>query len=162
VRWVAKAIGMLRTTIHAGLLELKASAAAPLSKSHGQYARAGTRRRSQEVGQLSSHRGFTHFLDTKKKVLIGDFKNAGSEWRFKGVPEDVHVYDFIDPELGKVAPYGVYDLTTDTGWVNVVIDHDTAEFAVDCIRCWWREMGEVVYPHARRQLIATDCGGSNG
>jgi hypothetical protein len=101
-------------------------------------------------------------VDTKKKELIGDFKNAGKEWQPKGTPEEVRVHDFIDPELGKVAPYGVYDLTTNAGWVNVGIDHDTAEFAVESIRRWWREMGEVTYPRAARLLITADCGGSNG
>lgn len=101
-------------------------------------------------------------VDTKKKELIGDVKNAGREWQSTGTPEEVRVYDFIDPELGKVAPYGIYDLTTNTGWVNVGIDHDTAEFAVESIRRWWLEMGEAVYPHARRLLITADCGGSNG
>ena len=101
-------------------------------------------------------------VDTKKKELIGDFKNAGKEWQPAGTPEQVRVHDFIDPELGKVAPYGVYDLTANTGWVNVGIDHDTAEFAVESIRRWWREMGEAVYPRSRRLLITADCGGSNG
>ena len=77
-------------------------------------------------------------------------------------PEEVRVHDFIDPELGKVAPYGVYDLTANAGWVNVGIDHDTAEFAVESIRRWWREMGEATYPHAARLMITADCGGSNG
>ena len=101
-------------------------------------------------------------VDTKKKELIGDFKNAGREWQPKGAPEKVRVHDFIDPELGKVAPYGVYDLTANTGWVNIGIDHDTAEFAVQSIRRWWREMGQANYPRARRLLITADCGGSNG
>lgn len=103
-------------------------------------------------------------VDTKKKELIGDFKNAGQEWQPKGTPEQVRVYDFIDPELGKVAPYGVYDVTTNTGtgWVSVGIDHDTAEFAVESIRRWWREMGIAVYPNAHRLLITADSGGSNG
>lgn len=101
-------------------------------------------------------------VDTKKKELIGDFKNAGREWQPAGTPEEVRVYDFIDPELGKVAPYGIYDLTTNTGWVSVGIDHDTAEFAVETIRRWWLEMGQIVYPQARRLLITADCGGSNG
>lgn len=101
-------------------------------------------------------------VDTKKKELIGDFKNAGREWQPVGTPEEVRVYDFIDPELGKVAPYGVYDLTNNNGWVNVGIDHDTAEFAVESIRRWWFEMGQAVYPQIRRLLITADCGGSNG
>lgn len=101
-------------------------------------------------------------VDTKKKELIGDFKNGGQEWRPKGKPEAVRVYDFIDPDLGKVAPYGVYDLTTNQGWVSVGIDHDTAEFAVESIRRWWREMGKPLYPKATRVLITADGGGSNG
>ena len=101
-------------------------------------------------------------VDTKKKELIGDFKNAGQEWQPQGTPEEVRVHDFIDPVLGKVAPYGVYDMTANMGWVNVGIDHDTAEFAVESIRRWWREMGAEVYPRARRLLITADCGGSNG
>jgi len=252
VSTVAKAIGMSRTTIHAGLSELKAAASAPASKSHGRLrvrAAGGGRkkltdkdasllsaldalvepmsrgdpmsplrwtckstyrlsdelkRQGHEVSQrticdllsqmdfsLQSTRKtreggkhedrdaqFGHIaktvadhqvsgdpvisVDTKKKELIGDFKNAGREWQPVGTPEEVRVCDFIDPELGKVAPYGVYDLTTNTGWVNVGIDHDTAEFAVESIRRWWREMGQSVYPRARRLLITADCGGSNG
>ena len=101
-------------------------------------------------------------VDTKKKELIGDFKNAGQEWQPRGTPEEVRVYDFIDPNLGKVVPYGVDDLTANQGWVSVGIDHDTAEFAVESIRRWWLEMGRPLYPGARRLLITADCGGSNG
>jgi transposase len=101
-------------------------------------------------------------VDTKKKELIGDFKNGGREWRPRGDPEGVRVHDFVDPELGKVAPYGVYDLTANQGWVSVGIDHDTAEFAVESIRRWWREMGKPLYPQAPRLLITADGGGSNG
>ena len=101
-------------------------------------------------------------VDTKKKELIGDFKNAGREWQPQGKPEQVRVHDFIDEELGKVAPYGVYDVTANVGWVSVGIDHDTAEFAVHSIRHWWLEMGRPMYGHATRLLITADCGGSNG
>lgn len=101
-------------------------------------------------------------VDTKKKELIGDFKNAGREWQPAGQPEKVRVHDFIDAELGKVNPYGVYDLTANEGWVSVGIDHDTAEFAVQTIRRWWLEMGRPLYPKAKRLLITADCGGSNG
>lgn len=101
-------------------------------------------------------------VDTKKKELIGDFKNGGQEWKLKGKPEEVRVYDFIDAELGKVAPYGVYDLNANQGWVSVGIDHDTAEFAVESIRRWWREMGKPLYASAKNLLITADCGGSNG
>ena len=101
-------------------------------------------------------------VDTKKKELIGDFKNAGKEWQPAGQPEQVRVHDFIDTELGKVAPYGVYDLKANVGWVSVGIDHDTAEFAVQSIRRWWLEMGRPLYKKAKRLLITADCGGSNG
>jgi transposase len=101
-------------------------------------------------------------VDTKKKELVGDFKNGGREWQPRGAPEEVRVYDFIDPELGKVAPYGVYDVAANQGWVSVGIDHDTAEFAVESIRRWWKERGHPRYPKARRLLITADCGGSNG
>lgn len=101
-------------------------------------------------------------VDTKKKELVGDFKNGGREWHPKGKPEKVRVHDFIDPELGKVVPYGVYDLGANESWVSVGIDHDTAEFAVESIRRWWREMGAPLYSKARRLLITADCGGSNG
>jgi hypothetical protein len=94
-------------------------------------------------------------VDTMKKALIGDFKNAGREWQPKGMPEPVRVYDFIDPTLGKVAPYGVDDIAANQGWVSVGITHDTAEFAVETIRRWWREMGRPLYPRARRLLTST-------
>ena len=101
-------------------------------------------------------------VDTKKKEILGDFANRGREWRPRGQPESVRVHDFMDPQLGKVVPYGVYDLAANAGWVSVGIDHDTAEFAVESIRRWWREMGAPLYPRATRLLITADCGGSNG
>lgn len=101
-------------------------------------------------------------VDTKKKELVGDFKNGGREWRPKGQPEPVRVHDFKDPVLGKVNPYGVYDVGADAGWVSVGTDHDTAAFAVNTIRSWWAAVGKVAYPHAGRLLITGDGGGSNG
>jgi hypothetical protein len=101
-------------------------------------------------------------VDTKKKELVGDFKNGGREWRPKGKPELVRVHDFIDPDLGKAIPYGVYDLARNTGWVSVGIDHDTAAFAVATIERWWKKMGRQAYPQAKRLLITADSGGSNG
>jgi hypothetical protein len=101
-------------------------------------------------------------VDTKKKELVGDFANAGKEWRPAGDPEPVRVHDFIDKQLGKAIPYGVYDIGRNEGWVNVGIDHDTAEFAVESIRRWWRRMGRRVYPDASRLLLTADGGGSNG
>ena len=101
-------------------------------------------------------------VDTKKKELVGDFKNAGRELRRKGQPEEVRVHDFIIPGKGRAVPYGVYDIAANEGWVSVGIDHDTAAFAVESIRRWWRRMGRKRYPTARRLLITADCGGSNG
>jgi hypothetical protein len=101
-------------------------------------------------------------VDTKKKELVGDFKNGGKEWRPKGQPEQVRVHDFLIEENGKAAPYGVYDMTHNAGWVSVGIDHDTASFAVRTIRRWWQVMGRGVYPKAKELLITADSGGSNG
>jgi Rhodopirellula transposase DDE domain len=101
-------------------------------------------------------------VDCKKKELVGDFKNAGREWHPKGNPELVRVHDFKDKQLGKAIPYGVYDVASNQGWVNVGIDHDTAEFAVNSIRSWWQNLGQARYPEATRLQITADCGGSNG
>ena len=101
-------------------------------------------------------------VDTKKKELVGDFKNAGREWQPKGQPDSVRVHDFADKSLGKVNPYGVYDQTANVGWVSVGIDHDTSSFAVESIRRWWKRMGQQTYPEAKQLLITADGGGSNG
>jgi len=100
-------------------------------------------------------------VDAKKKELVGDFKNAGKEWR-KGEPEPVRVHDFVIKQKGKAIPYGVYDLTRNAGWISVGIDHDTASFAVRAIRRWWQRMGRAAYPKAKELLITADSGGSNG
>ncbi len=101
-------------------------------------------------------------VDTKKKELVGNFKNGSREIRPKGKPEKVSVHDFMIKKLGRASPYGVYDLTSNAGWVNVGIDNDTATFAVESIRQWWYSMGKKVYPKAKRLLIIADSGGSNG
>jgi DDE family transposase len=101
-------------------------------------------------------------VDTKKKELVGDYKNNGREWLPKGLPEEVKVHAFIDPEKGKGIPYGVYDPGKNVGWVSVGINHDTAAFAVNAIRRWWQTMGAETYPSAGRLMINADCGGSNG
>lgn len=100
-------------------------------------------------------------VDTKKKELVGDFRNAGREWRPEGKPEEVRVHDFMDKKLGKVIPYGVYDLASNQGWVNVGITSDTAQFAVASIRRWWNEMGAARFPRARKLMVTADGGGSN-
>jgi transposase len=101
-------------------------------------------------------------VDTKKKELVGDFKNGGREWRPKGEPELVRTHDFKDKRLGKAIPYGVYDLANNEGWVSVGIDRDTAQFAVASIRSWWEHLGGERFPGARTLTITADCGGSNG
>jgi hypothetical protein len=101
-------------------------------------------------------------VDTKKKELVGDFKNGGREWQPRGRPEEVRAHDFIDPKLGKAIPYGVYDLAANLGWVSVGVDHDTAEFAVATLRRWWQRLGSGMYPGARRLPVTADGGGSNG
>jgi Rhodopirellula transposase DDE domain len=101
-------------------------------------------------------------VDTKKKELVGEYKNNGREWQPKGQPEPVKTHDFPNPQIGKAIPYGVYDRGRNEGWVNVGCDHDTASFAVESIRRWWRCMGRKVYPDATELLISADAGGSNG
>ena len=100
-------------------------------------------------------------VDTKKKELIGDFRNGGQEWQPKGSPEPVWAHDFIDKKLGKAIPYGVYDVAGNRGWVSVGADHDTAEFATETIHRWWRHMGSLAYPRAKELLILADGGGGN-
>jgi hypothetical protein len=101
-------------------------------------------------------------VDAKKKELVGTYKNGGREWQPKGQPERVNVYDFEDKQVGKAIPYGIYDVGRNAGWVNVGQDHDTAQFAVESLRRWWRSVGQPTYPQAERLLICADGGGSNG
>jgi len=116
-------------------------------------------------GQVKDHQGAGDpviSVDTKKKELVGEFANAGRDWRPKGQPAAVRTHDFPSDSVGKAIPYGVYDVTADAGWVNVGTDHDTAAFAVESIRRWWNAAGSSEYPAARRLLITADAGGSNG
>lgn len=117
---------------------------------------------AQQVEQFQSLDQPAISVDTKKKELIGEFKNPGQEWHPKEQPVEVRMHDFVDPQLGKAIPYGIYDLTLNKGWVSVGIDHDTAEFAVESIRHWWYEMGQSFYPTSKHLLLTDDCGGSNG
>jgi hypothetical protein len=116
------------------------------------------------VTRAQRRRQPTISVDTKKKELVGDFKNGGRAWRPKGSPTYVRVHDSLirEPGHGKAIPYGIYDLRRDEGWVSVGIDHDTASFAVNAIRRWWQRMGRLAYPHARSLVITADAGGSNG
>jgi len=117
------------------------------------------------AGQVGEHIGAGQpviSVDTKKKELVGDFKNGGREYQPCGQPERVDVHDFPDPDLGKAIPYGIYDVSANTGWVSVGIDHDTSAFAVATLRSWWTTIGKDRYPNAHRLLICADSGGSNG
>lgn len=116
----------------------------------------------QEAGRMLAQHQPVISVDTKKKELVGNFKNRGEELRPNGDPEPVRVHDFVIKELGRAAPYGVYDVGNNTGWVSVGVDHDTAAFAVETIRRWWYGMGQPTYPEARQLLITADSGGSNG
>ena len=116
----------------------------------------------REVGRQQKQSQPVISVDTKKKELVGDFKNGGREWLPQGNPRRVRVHDFLIKSKGKAIPYGVYDLTRNAGWVNLGIDHDTAAFAVNSIRRWWRTMGRRTYPKADRLMITADSGGSNG
>jgi transposase len=117
---------------------------------------------SQKVQQYLAARQPVISVDTKKKELVGDFKNGGRELQPKGRPERVRVHDFEIPARGKAAPYGVYDIGSNAAWVSVGVDHDTSTFAVESIRRWWHMMGHLTYPKAKRLLITADSGGSNG
>jgi DDE family transposase len=117
---------------------------------------------NEKVGDHLQRRQPVISVDTKKKELVGDFKNNGREVRPRGNPEKVRTHDFVIPELGRAAPYGVYDIANNTGWVSVGLDHDTSAFAVETIRRWWHSMGKVSYPQADHLLITADSGGSNG
>jgi hypothetical protein len=117
---------------------------------------------SQSVKNFQKAKQPVISIDAKKKELIGQFHNKGREWQPSGQPEEANTYDFVNKDLGKVTPYGVYDVGANEGWVSVGIDHDTAQFATETIRRWWAEMGSVRYPKAKRLLITADGGGSNG
>jgi hypothetical protein len=117
---------------------------------------------AQQVRRQQATGGPAISVDTKKKELVGDFKNSGREWRPQGRPAEVRIHDFVIRELGRAAPYGIYDLTANRGWVSVGIDHDTAAFAVASIRWWWQTQGRRSYLKSRRLLVTADCGGSNG
>jgi DDE family transposase len=116
---------------------------------------------SQQVQRVQKRGQPVVSVDTKKKELVGDFKNAGQEWRPKDDPQKVRVHDFKDKDLGKAIPYGVYDLANNQGWVSVGIDHDTAEFAANSIHRWYEDMGSQRFPRARELMITADGGGSN-
>ena len=179
LRWTAKSLRNLAGELRAQGHEISARSVAPLLRRLGYSLQANAKTR-EGASHPDRDAQFRHInatvkaaldagepaisVDTKRKELVGDFKNAGRELRPQGQPEQVRTHDFRDPdpELGKAAPYGVYDLADDVGWVNVGIDNDTAQFAVESIRGWWQQLGSARYPDASCLTITADCGGSNG
>jgi len=177
LRWVCKSVRQLATELNRQGHQVSHRVVAELLQELG-YSLQANRKTSEGASHPDRNAQFEHSneqvrvyqnagqpvisVDTKKKELVGDFKNGGRELRPQGDPERVRVHDFVIPELGKANPYGVYDITHNLGWVNIGIDHDTATFAVESIRRWWRLMGQPLYPEARQLLITADGGGSNG
>ncbi len=177
LRWTAKSLRTLAAELRAQGHQISARSVAPLLRRLGYSLQANAKTR-EGASHPDRDAQFRHInatvkaalhagepaisVDTKKKELVGDFKNGGREWRPKGQPVPVRAHDFKDAELGKAIPYGVYDLGEDTGWVNVGISSDTAQFAVSSIRGWWQHLGRERYPNATSLTITADCGGSNG
>jgi hypothetical protein len=177
LRWTCKSTRRLARELQAQGYSVSHTVVAGLLKERG-YSLQGNRKTKEGTTHPDRNAQFEYInrrvkrqlgarrpaisVDTKKKELVGDFKNAGRQWHPKGQPEKVRVHDFMDKTLGKAIPYGVYDLGRNVGWVSVGVDHDTAAFAVQTIRRWWRELGRNAYPRARSLLIVADSGGSNG
>lgn len=177
LRWTCKSTRRLAEEMTREGHAVSAGTVATLLKKQG-YRLQGNRKTKEGVRHPDRNGQFEHInttvdrfqqrgqpvisVDAKKKELVGQFKNSGREWHPKGKPEEVEIHDFVDEELGKAIPYGVYDVTNDEGWVSVGIDHDTAQFAAQAIKRWWQKMGAHRYPHARELLITADGGGSNG
>lgn len=177
LRWTSKSVRRLAEELRAQGHEVSHTLVAELLDASG-YSLQGNRKTREGPQHPDRDAQFRYILDqvrrfqkrgqpaisvdTKKKELVGDFKNAGREWRPKGTPEPVRVHDFLIPEQGKAIPYGVYDLHRNEGWVSVGIDHDTASLAVNAIRSWWKRMGRPAYAKATSLLITADAGGSNG
>jgi hypothetical protein len=176
LRWTSKSTRILATELCAQGFQISAGTVATLLKVAGYSLQAP--RKTKEGGKHPDRNAQFEFIntetqrfandgnpvisvDTKKKELVGDFVNRGREWHPHGTSPEVRVYDFIDKKLGKAIPYGVYDVLANEGWVSVGIDHDTAEFAVETINRWWKEMGRATYPNATQLMITADCGGSN-
>lgn len=177
LRWTCKSLRQLTTALRRMKHTVSHQVIANLLHTLG-YSLQGNRKTKEGADHPDRNAQFEHLngkvkwclgrrqpvisVDTKKKELVGDFRNNGQEWRPKGDPDTVRVHDFVDPDLGRATPYGIFDLGRNSGWVSVGMDHDTAEFAVETIRRWWRTMGQPAYPTATRLLLTADGGGSNG
>jgi len=178
LRWVAKSLRRLAVELQSNGHVASRNVVSRLLKNLGYSLQANFKTREGSSQHEDRNAQFEHInsrvethvhdgnpaisVDTKKKELVGDYRNGGREYRPKGRPEEVQVHDFINPELGRANPYGVYDIGQNTGWVNVGITADTAEFAVESIRRWWNGEGSKRYPRATELLITADGGGSNG
>jgi Rhodopirellula transposase DDE domain len=176
LRWTCKSVRRLAVELQAQGHQVSAQLVSELLRAAG-YSLQGARKTREGDQHPDRNAQFEHIaarvrdfqkrgepvisVDAKKKELVGDFKNAGREWHLQGQAPQVRVYDFVDPELGKAIPYGVYDLHANVGWVSVGVDHDTPAFAVATIRAWWLQMGAAMYPQAKELLITADSGGSN-
>ena len=177
LRWTCKSLRQLESELATQGYAVSHSSIGSLLKSLG-YSLQGNRKTLEGTSHPDRNAQFEYInsrvgkavsigqpvisVDTKKKELVGQFKNGGKEWRPQGDPEKVNVYDFVDKELGRANPYGVFDLADNSGWVSVGTDHDTASFAVSTIRRWWLVMGKPLYPNVKELLITADGGGSNG
>jgi hypothetical protein len=177
LRWTCKSTRRLAGELQAQGYQISHTLAAHLLRDAG-YSLQGNRKVREGTSHPDRDAQFEHInrrvrqqmrrgepaisVDTKKKELVGDFKNGGREWHPRGHPEEVRVHDFLDKTLGKAIPYGVYDMGRNAGWVSVGMTSDTASFAVATIRRWWRRMGKPIYWKARSLLITADSGGSNG
>jgi hypothetical protein len=177
LRWTCKSVRRLAAELHVQGHRASPQLVSELLAAAG-YSLQGARKTREGTSHPDRNAQFEHLnarvqdfqrrgqpvisVDTKKKELVGDFKNAGREWHGRGKAPRVRVHDFVDEDLGKAIPYGVYDLGANLGWVNVGVDHDTPAFAVASIRQWWLQMGRRQYPRARALLITADNGGSNG
>lgn len=177
LRWTCKSVRQLSKTLSGMEISVSYQVVSELLHEMGYSLQANMKRleggshvdRDNQFGYINAQ--VTRYLeeggpvvsvDTKKKELVGQYRNTGREWQPKGQPEEVNTYDFVNSDVGKALPYGVYDIGHNAGWVNVGCDHDTASFAVESLRRWWRIMGLSVYPHAKRLLICADGGDSNG
>jgi len=176
LRWTSKSTGHLAEALRQRGHEVSWKTVARMLASRGYSLQANRKTKEDEIHQ-DRDRQFAHIneqakffqkdgqpvisVDTKKKELIGEYKNGGQEWQPKGKPEHVCDHDFPDPDVPKAVPYGIYDIAANQGWVTVGTDHDTPGFAVNAIRTWWQQMGRPMYPSATRLMVTADCGGSN-
>ena len=178
LKWVSKSPAKLAEALNASGHDVCPNTVAKLLEEKLEYSRQVNRKTHEGTSHPDRNAQFEHInakvvaaqtagqpvisVDTKKKEMIGNFKNGGSDYRPKGDPHHVNVHDFVDKALGKVVPYGVYDVGANAGWVSLGITSDTAEFAVNAIRTWVERVGRPRYPHMRELTITADCGGSNG